>query len=90
MNTLPDPFAGWFAARGWRPHRHQLDLLVRFDDRPTYWINPDSRTGYFAELGIPIHTAPLGVAHSGGDVAFVSLVMRTLAGCPLEKNAWKR
>ena len=24
---LPEPFAGWFAARGWRPHAHQLRLL---------------------------------------------------------------
>jgi ATP-dependent helicase Lhr and Lhr-like helicase len=25
---LPEPFAGWFRARGWRPHAHQLDLLA--------------------------------------------------------------
>ena len=24
---LPQPFANWFAARGWRPRAHQLDLL---------------------------------------------------------------
>ena len=24
---LPEPFAGWFKARGWRPHAHQLALL---------------------------------------------------------------
>jgi ATP-dependent Lhr-like helicase len=24
---LPEPFAGWFRARGWRPHSHQLELL---------------------------------------------------------------
>jgi ATP-dependent Lhr-like helicase len=24
---LPEPFAGWFRARGWRPHSHQLALL---------------------------------------------------------------
>ncbi len=24
---LPEPFAGWFAARGWVPRRHQLELL---------------------------------------------------------------
>jgi len=24
---LPEPFAGWFAARGWRPRAHQLALL---------------------------------------------------------------
>src|SRR6185312_339241 len=25
--ALPEPFAGWFRMRGWRPHAHQLDLL---------------------------------------------------------------
>ncbi len=24
---LPEPFAGWFAARGWRPHPHQLEMV---------------------------------------------------------------
>ena len=26
---LPEPFAGWFAMRGWQPRAHQLDLLAR-------------------------------------------------------------
>ncbi|HST75709.1 MAG TPA: ligase-associated DNA damage response DEXH box helicase, partial [Acetobacteraceae bacterium] len=26
--TLPEPFAGWFAARGWRPRSHQLAMLA--------------------------------------------------------------
>ncbi|MDX1575638.1 MAG: ligase-associated DNA damage response DEXH box helicase, partial [Kiloniellales bacterium] len=26
--ALPEPFAGWFAGRGWRPHRHQLEMLA--------------------------------------------------------------
>ena len=30
--------------------RHQLDLLVQFEGRAQYWINPDPRKGYFAEL----------------------------------------
>lgn len=25
--VLPEPFAGWFARRGWHPHAHQLELL---------------------------------------------------------------
>jgi hypothetical protein len=28
MRTLPEPFAGWFAARGWQPRAHQLDVLA--------------------------------------------------------------
>jgi len=26
---LPEPFAGWFAGRGWTPRAHQLDLVTR-------------------------------------------------------------
>jgi ABC-type multidrug transport system permease subunit len=32
--------------------RHQLDLLVQFEGRQQYWINPDSRKGYFVELAL--------------------------------------
>jgi ABC-type multidrug transport system permease subunit len=32
--------------------RHQLDLLVQFEGQRQYWINPDSRKGYFAELAL--------------------------------------
>ena len=27
--SLPDPFARWFAARGWTPRRHQLDMIEK-------------------------------------------------------------
>lgn len=26
---LPEPFAGWFASRGWTPRAHQLELLAK-------------------------------------------------------------
>ncbi len=32
--------------------RHQLDLLLRFDEPPTYWVNPESAKGYFAERAL--------------------------------------
>ena len=32
--------------------RHQLDLLVEFDDVPRYWVNPDSPKGHFVELAL--------------------------------------
>ena len=35
-----------------RISRHRLDLLVQFDEPSRYWINPDSRKGYFAELAL--------------------------------------
>ena len=27
--TLPEPFARWFAGRGWTPRTHQLELLAK-------------------------------------------------------------
>ena len=30
---LPEPFAAWFARRGWRPHAHQLQLLKLAEER---------------------------------------------------------
>jgi ATP-dependent Lhr-like helicase len=27
--SLPEPFAGWFRARGWHPHDHQVELLEK-------------------------------------------------------------
>ncbi len=38
--ALPEPFAGWFARRGWSPHPHQLALLARADDPATLLIAP--------------------------------------------------
>ncbi len=38
---LPEPFAGWFKARGWRPHAHQLELLEHArNGRDTLLIAP--------------------------------------------------
>ncbi len=28
-DLLPEPFSGWFAARGWSPRRHQLELVAK-------------------------------------------------------------
>jgi ATP-dependent helicase Lhr and Lhr-like helicase len=38
---LPDRFRQWFAARGWSPREHQLELLAKAaDDRSTLLIAP--------------------------------------------------
>ncbi len=31
MGTLPEPFAGWFARRGWAPRPHQLAMIAAAD-----------------------------------------------------------
>ena len=39
--TLPEPFASWFASRGWQPHPHQLALLeAAGEGRDTLLIAP--------------------------------------------------
>ena len=40
-DLLPEPFAGWFAARGWAPRPHQFALLQKArDGRPALLIAP--------------------------------------------------
>jgi len=39
-SLLPAPFDGWFAARGWHPHPHQLALLERAHAAATLLIAP--------------------------------------------------
>ena len=38
--ALPEPFAGWFAARGWTLHPHQRALLSRAGDPATLLVAP--------------------------------------------------
>ena len=40
MQPLPAPLAKWFAARGWSPHPHQLDMLARAADPALLLIAP--------------------------------------------------
>ena len=61
--------------------RHQLDLLVQFDDQPQYWVNPDSPKGYFAELALLQADAEIG-----GTVA--TIVKGQIAGEPIRYVDW--
>ncbi|MFN3144411.1 MAG: ligase-associated DNA damage response DEXH box helicase [Paracoccaceae bacterium] len=38
--VLPEAIRGWFAARGWAPHPHQLEMLARAGDPATLLIAP--------------------------------------------------
>lgn len=40
MIALPAPFDRWFAARGWRLHPHQAEMIARADDPATLLIAP--------------------------------------------------
>jgi ABC-type multidrug transport system permease subunit len=63
--------------------RHQLDLLVQFDEPASYWVNPDSPSGYYAELAL-LKTDPQGAITKGqvsGDaVRYVDWVLPGILG----------
>jgi len=62
--------------------RHQLDLLVDFDGRGRYWVNPDSPTGYFAELAL-LQSAGEGVEKAeitGDAIRYVDWVLPGILG----------
>ncbi|MFL6819051.1 MAG: ligase-associated DNA damage response DEXH box helicase, partial [Bradyrhizobium sp.] len=64
---LPDRFRQWFAARGWSPREHQLELLAKAaDDRSTLLIAPTGAGKTLAgflptlvELYVPTRASPL-------------------------------
>jgi ABC-type multidrug transport system permease subunit len=65
--------------------RHQLDLLVDFEGQQQYWINPDSRKGYFAELALlesdSTQQYPLQKSQIEGDaIRYVDWVLPGILG----------
>jgi ATP-dependent Lhr-like helicase len=76
---LPDRFRHWFAARGWSPREHQLELLAKArDDRSALLIAPTGAGKTLAgflptlvELSAPLQSAPLRSSplppRSGGE-----------------------
>lgn len=68
-----------------RVARHQLDLLVAFERQPRYWVNPDSRKGYFAELALlesdRAQQVPLQKSQIAGDaIRYVDWVLPGILG----------
>ena len=65
--------------------RHQLDLLVQFDEPRRYWINPDSPKGYFVEFALlqPADPASYGLKKSqitGDAVRYVDWILPGILG----------
>ncbi|TPE53797.1 ligase-associated DNA damage response DEXH box helicase [Amaricoccus solimangrovi] len=65
--ALPEPFAGWFARRGWSPHAHQRALLARAADPATLLIAPTgggkTLAGFLPSL-IELGSAPAPGLHT--------------------------
>ncbi|MEM7430707.1 MAG: ABC transporter permease [Pseudomonadota bacterium] len=63
--------------------RHQLDLLVDLNPPGRYWVNPDSPTGYYAELAL-LHADPEGSITkqqiSGESIRYVDWVLPGILG----------
>ena len=73
---LPAPFAGWFEARGWTPHPHQLEMLAAARDRvSTLLIAPTgggkTLAGFLPSL-IELSGAGEGVAAAGLHTLYIS------------------
>jgi ATP-dependent helicase Lhr and Lhr-like helicase len=66
LSPLPQPFADWFAARGWQPHPHQLALLAAAAPS-TLLIAPTgggkTLAGFLPSL-VELGTAPPGGLHT--------------------------
>jgi ABC-type multidrug transport system permease subunit len=58
--------------------RHQLDLLVQFDEPSRYWVNPESPKGYFAELALL----------QSENAATVSIQKAQISGEPVRYVDW--
>ena len=62
--TLPEPFAGWFARRGWAPRPHQLavldtaragkSVLLTTPESLTVLVSQPASTGIFASLRVVV------------------------------------
>jgi ATP-dependent Lhr-like helicase len=66
--TLPEPFAAWFAARGWAPRPHQLDMLAAARaGEATLLIAPTgggkTLAGFLPSL-VDLHAAPRPGLHT--------------------------
>ena len=67
---LPAPFAAWFAARGWTPRAHQIELLAKAKaGRSTLLIAPTGAgktlAGFLPSL-VALHERPRDDAPIGG------------------------
>ncbi len=74
MPALPKKFSDWFAARGWAPHPHQLDVLEHAND-PILLIAPTgggkTLAGFLPSL-IDLDRAPHEEPHAGLHTLYIS------------------
>ncbi len=66
--TLPEPFAGWFARRGWVPRAHQLDVLAAALEGESVLLTAPTGGGKtlagFLPSLVELHGAPCPGLHS--------------------------
>jgi len=67
---LPEPFSGWFAARGWTPHAHQLALLD--EAAPAALLIAPTGAGKTLAGFLPSLIELAGAARSGLHTLYVS------------------
>ncbi|MBV9735320.1 MAG: ligase-associated DNA damage response DEXH box helicase [Acidisphaera sp.] len=68
LGTLPEPFAGWFAGRGWAPRPFQLDVLAAAQARESVLLiaptgGGKTLAGFLPSL-VALHAAPREGLHT--------------------------
>ena len=81
--ALPEPFAGWFAAKGWQPRAHQLALLAQAEARRSTLLIAPTGAGKTLAGFLP----SLVAAHGARDRPTRGSGLRTLYVSPLKALA---
>ncbi len=70
--SLPEPFSGWFTARGWHPHPYQLDLLAGADAGTAQLLIAPTGGGKTLAGFLPSLIELSGGAHQGLHTLYIS------------------
>ena len=81
--ALPEPFAGWFAAKGWQPRAHQLALLAQATARHSTLLIAPTGAGKTLAGFLP----SLVAAHTARERPTRGAGLRTLYISPLKALA---
>ena len=86
VSLLPEPFARWFAGRGWTPRAHQLELLAKAQEgRSVLLIAPTgggkTLAGFLPTL-VELHNAaapPRRLVSTGRDLRAARACTRSIS-----------
>ncbi|TDR93362.1 ligase-associated DNA damage response DEXH box helicase [Enterovirga rhinocerotis] len=87
LRRLPEPFAAWFAARGWAPRAHQLDLLAKAQAGRSVLLVAPTGAGKTLAGFLPSLVELAGAERSANGRAVAQRGLHTLYISPLKALA---